>query len=65
MSDGVTQRVQVTKTTRFEVTFEKKQYDKILRAAAGAPDHAEVNIEDHYGGDIKVIWTIIETEGDD
>lgn len=65
MSDGVKQRMSITKTTRFEVTFEKKQYDKILRAAAGAPDNADVNIEDNYGGDIKIIWTITETEGDD
>lgn len=55
----------ITKTIRYEVTLEQKQYDKILRAAVGAPDGAEVEIENGYGGDAIIRWSVTEYEGDD
>ena len=65
MTDDIKVHSRVTKTIKFEVTLEQKQYDKILREAVGAPDNANVEIENNYGGDIVVSWTVVEYEGDE
>lgn len=64
-SEDMKVRSKTTKTIKFEVTLEQKQYDKILREAVGAPGDAEVEIENNYGGDITIRWTTTEYEGDD
>lgn len=60
MPDAISVKSRVTKTIKFEVTLEQKQYDRILREAVGAPVHATVEIENAYGGDITISWS--ETE---
>jgi hypothetical protein len=65
MTDAIKVHSRVTKTIKFEVTLEQKQYDKILREAVGAPTDARVEVENNYGGDIVISWTVVEYEGDD
>lgn len=64
--DDIKVQSRITKTIMFEVTLEQKQYDKILRVAVGAPDTASVEIENDYGGDITITWSVTEhSDGDD
>jgi len=42
------------------VTLEQKEYERILREAVGAPDNALVDVENNYGGDITITWTVTE-----
>lgn len=53
------------KKTTITVRLEQAQYDAILREAVGAPDNAEVRVENDYGGDITITWTTTEYSGDD
>jgi hypothetical protein len=53
----------VTKTVKTTVTLTRKEYEPILRNAVGAPDNADVQIEDGYASDIVVSWTETTHEG--
>ena len=53
----------IVKTVKTVVTLTQKQYEPILRAAVGAPDNARVEVEDNYGGDIRVSWETTTYEG--
>lgn len=47
--------------TSTTITLEADQYNKILRDAVSAPADAQVEIEDTYGGAIRIKW--IEVTG--
>lgn len=61
--------VEVKRNTRLTiqttVTLAEAEYKSILRKAVDAPTDAEVEIEDSYGGDINIRWTIYEDSADD
>ncbi|CDZ55072.1 hypothetical protein [Neorhizobium galegae] len=43
--------------TRTTITLLEDEYKSILRKAVDAPAHADVDIENTYGGDISITWT--------
>lgn len=57
-------RTVTTKTITTTRTLVRDDYDAILRNAVGAPADAEVDIENTYGGDINIIWTVKTYEED-
>lgn len=61
----VTVHRSLVKTIKTVVTLSQTQYEPILRAAVGAPDNARVEVEDNYGGDIRVSWETTTYEGDE
>jgi hypothetical protein len=60
LTETMTIETQVEIVTRTTVTLTKKQYEPLLRKAVNAPDDAQVEIEETYGGDITITWTTTE-----
>lgn len=60
----VSRDVTVKTTITTTIALKSEQYNKILRAAVGAPASAMVDIED-YGGEITITWSTTETKGDE